>query len=206
MKNKNVLIIITLLLLSGYGINAQTQVIAHRGYWDTEGSAQNSIAALEKCQEINIYGSEFDVYITQDGTLVVNHDDSICGKAIEFSTYAALQECRLNNGEKLPTLEHYFRTGKKDPATRLILEIKPHKQVINEDRAVKAILEMVKEYGLEEQVEYISFSMNICKELMYRQPGVNISYLMSDIPPADLKAIGFTGLDYHYRAIEKYPE
>ena len=30
------------------GIQAQTQVIAHRGFWKTEGSAQNSIAALEK--------------------------------------------------------------------------------------------------------------------------------------------------------------
>ena len=45
------------------GIQAQTQVIAHRGFWKTEGSAQNSIAALEKAAEENLYGSEFDVQV-----------------------------------------------------------------------------------------------------------------------------------------------
>ncbi len=35
-----------------------TQVIAHRGYWDTHGSAQNSLASLEKADEIGAYGSE----------------------------------------------------------------------------------------------------------------------------------------------------
>ena len=33
-----------------------TQVIAHRGYWDTHGSAQNSLASLEKADEIGAYG------------------------------------------------------------------------------------------------------------------------------------------------------
>ena len=36
-----------------------TQVIAHRGFWKTDGSAQNSIAALVKADSIHCYGSEF---------------------------------------------------------------------------------------------------------------------------------------------------
>ena len=35
-------------------VQAQTQVIAHRGFWKTEGSAQNSITALEKAAEIKL--------------------------------------------------------------------------------------------------------------------------------------------------------
>ena len=31
---------------------SETQIVAHRGYWKTEGSAQNSIASLEKAIEI----------------------------------------------------------------------------------------------------------------------------------------------------------
>ena len=46
---------------------AQTQVIAHRGFWKTEGSAQNSITALKKAAEAKVYGSEFDVQLTADG-------------------------------------------------------------------------------------------------------------------------------------------
>ena len=59
--------------------SAETKVIAHRGFWKTEGSAQNSITALKKAAEINVYGSEFDVLITSDGIPVVNHDDTIEG-------------------------------------------------------------------------------------------------------------------------------
>ena len=64
------------------GIQAQTQVIAHRGFWKTEGSAQNSIMALEKAAEAQLYGSEFDVLMTADGKVVVNHDSSIEGMVI----------------------------------------------------------------------------------------------------------------------------
>ena len=62
--------------------SAETKVIAHRGFWKTEGSAQNSITALKKAAEINVYGSEFDVLITSDGIPVVNHDDTIEGLVI----------------------------------------------------------------------------------------------------------------------------
>ena len=42
--------------------NAQ-KIIAHRGYWDTENNAKNSIKSLKSAQEISAYGSEFDVLI-----------------------------------------------------------------------------------------------------------------------------------------------
>ena len=57
------------LVLSTCGVMAQTQVIAHRGYWKTDGSAQNSIAALLKADSIGCYGSEFDVWLTADDKL-----------------------------------------------------------------------------------------------------------------------------------------
>lgn len=34
---------------------AQTQIIAHRGFWKTEGSAQNSIHALKGAQKLKVY-------------------------------------------------------------------------------------------------------------------------------------------------------
>ena len=51
------------LCLAALSIQAQTQVIAHRGYWKAEGSAQNSLASLRKAAEAKVYGSEFDVQI-----------------------------------------------------------------------------------------------------------------------------------------------
>ena len=191
--------------LCGSSAFSQTKVIAHRGYWDCEGSAQNSITALNKAHEVGVYGSEFDVLITADGIPVVNHNDSIQGFCIETSLYEEIKDLKLKNGEVLPTLEDYLIQGKQNKGTQLILEIKPHKRVVNEDRAVTAILALVQKYQLEDQVEYISFSMNICKELIRRAPAAQVAYLRGEVSPADLKVLGFTGLDYHYKVFEKNP-
>lgn len=78
--------------------------------------------------------------------------------------------------------------------------------MVNEDRAVTAILALVQQYQLEDQVEYISFSMNICKELIRRVPAAQVAYLRGEVSPADLKVLGFTGLDYHYKVFDKHPE
>ena len=206
MKKRSMLTILLAVCLYGSTVFAQTKVIAHRGYWDCEGSAQNSITALNKAHEVGVYGSEFDVSITADGIPVVNHDDSIQGFCIETSLYEQLKDLKLKNGETLPTLEEYLIQGKKNQGTQLILEIKPHKRVVNEDKAVAAILYLVQKYQMEDQVEYISFSMNICKELIRRAPAVQVSYLRGEVSPADLKILGFSGLDYHYKVFDKHPE
>ncbi len=185
---------------------AQTKVIAHRGYWDCDGSAQNSITALVKASEAGAYGSEFDVSITADGVPVVNHDDDIQGHVIETSRYAEIKDLKLPNGETLPTLDQYLAKGKELPTVQLILEIKPHKQKANEDRAVKAIVDLVKKHGLEKRVDYISFSMNICKGLVKEAPGAPVYYLNGDATPAELKKLGMAGFDYHYKVVQKHPE
>jgi glycerophosphoryl diester phosphodiesterase len=200
MKTRKFLLLVAVVLFTNSAF-AKTKVIAHRGYWDTPGSAQNSIASLNKAHEANVYGSEFDVLITADGVLVVNHDDTINGLLIESSNFDQLKETRLSNGEKLPTLEEYLVAGKKNKGTQLILEIKPHKTKENEDRAVNATVELVKNLGIEQQVEYISFSMNICKKLVELSPKSQIAYLMSDKSPKELKEAGLTGLDYHYKVL-----
>lgn len=205
MKKRLILSVLLTAFLCGSSAFSQTKVIAHRGYWDCEGSAQNSITALNKAHEVGVYGSEFDVLITADGIPVVNHNDSIQGFCIETSLYEDIKDLKLKNGETLPTLEDYLIQGKENKGTQLILEIKPHKRVVNEDRAVTAILALVQKYQLEDQVEYISFSMNICKELIRRAPAAQVAYLRGEVSPADLKVLGFTGLDYHYKVFEKNP-
>ena len=127
---------------------ASTKVVAHRGFWKTDGSAQNSIAALVKADSIDCYGSEFDVWLSADGQLVVNHDNSFSGKKIEQTTFGELTSLKLSNGENLPSLEQYFDAAKKCK-TRLILELKPHSDYKREAEAISKIVAMVKKYGYE---------------------------------------------------------
>lgn len=203
---KRTLISVLALVACFVGIQAQTQVIAHRGFWKTEGSAQNSITALEKANEAQVYGSEFDVQVTLDGKLIVNHDAKFQGFVIAETPFKELKKIRLKNGEKLPTLKKYLKAGKKQDI-QLILEIKSHKSKEVEDKMAADIVKMVKKMGLEKQVEYIAFSLNICEQLAKLSPESEIAYLNGDIAPAELKKKGINGIDYHLNVIlNKHPE
>lgn len=135
MKLKSLIITSALLLAAcGYTQAQSTQVIAHRGFWKTDGSAQNSIAALVKADSINCYGSEFDVWLTADNQLVVNHDSTFKGVNMQKSTAQQCTAVILDNGEQLPTLRQYLEKAGQ-LKTRLILELKSHKTPEQETRA-----------------------------------------------------------------------
>ena len=201
------IILLLMLETSIAGIQAQKpQVIAHRGFWDTPGSAQNSITALLKADSIGCYGSEFDVWLTKDNQLVVNHDPIFKFKSMEKSTAASLTSLKLSNGENLPTLEQYLKAAQKGK-TRLILELKAHSKPERETLAVKEILAMVKKLGLENRMEYITFSLHAAKEFIRMVPtGTPVYYLNGELSPKELKELGFTGPDYHLSVFQKHPE
>ena len=183
-----------------------TRVIAHRGYWKTEGSAQNSIASLKKADAIKVYGAEFDVLLTSDNVAVVNHDNALFGVAIQTTPYAKFKKLRLLNGEKLPTLEEYLKAGKKQKYVKLILELKPHATPERNREAARIVADMVKKYGLVDRTEYITFDLDAGKELIRVSPRTPVSYLNGELSPAQLKELGFAGLDYHYNVMKEHPE
>lgn len=121
---------------------AQTQVVAHRGYWRAPGSAQNSIASLCKADSIDCYGSELDVWLSTDGVLFVNHDAVFKGHNVEQSSSAELSAIILDNGEHMPTLDEYLAKA-KTLKTRIVLELKAHQTKEKEAEAVAKIVEMV---------------------------------------------------------------
>lgn len=126
---------------------AQPKVIAHRGYWDTPGSAQNSLRALAKADSVGCFASEFDVWMTSDGVLVVNHDADINGVHIETSPAKKVLAEKLSNGENVPTLESYLQLAAKQPS-RIVLELKTHDSRKHERKAIKDIVAMVKKLSL----------------------------------------------------------
>lgn len=181
------------------------QVIAHRGYWNTEGSAQNSISSLKNSYRIGVYGSEFDVHITRDGVVVVFHDDDIDGIKIENAQYADIKGKRLSNGETIPTLKEYLEAAKPLGKMKMILEIKEHIQKSDEDRCVDAVLQLVNEAGMKKRVEYISFSKHACDYLVSKEPKCKVSYLKGDLTPEEAKKAGYAGIDYEDKVFESHP-
>lgn len=187
--------------------NCKTKVIAHRGYWKTDGSAQNSIRSIVKADSIKAYGSEFDVWLTKDDSLVVNHDRVF--KEVNFpeSTSAQISEIRLDNGETVPTLREYLTTALKYPDVRLILEVKTYgNDSIRQTLACSKIVDMVNDFGLQKRVDYIAFSLFACKELHRLSPETPVYYLNGDLSPEEIKTLGFKGIDYSYKTLQKHPE
>ena len=201
---KTSMILCGMMLLASSAL-AQVKVIAHRGYWNSLGAAQNSIVAMQNAKKADVWGSEFDVHITTDGIVVVNHDDDIHGIIIEDAKYADIKNLKLANGEPIATLKSYLEAGKKLAPMQLILEIKAHQTPEREDRCVKACLDLVKAAGMEKQVDYISFSMHACEELVKLNPQARVYYLGSDVAPEVIKQKGFAGIDYYGGALLKNP-
>ncbi|REC53958.1 glycerophosphodiester phosphodiesterase [Chryseobacterium piscium] len=187
-------------------MNAQTQIIAHRGYFQTQPpTTENSIIALQNAQKLKIYGSEFDVRMSKDGVLVINHDEHHGKMEISETDFKELAKLKLSNGEKYPTLKDYLKSGKKDKALKLIVEIKPAKTEALENEMVEKTIKMIKEMKLESQCEYISFSLNICKQIKKIAPDFKVQYLKGELSPQQIKEEGLDGLDYHYSVFQKNP-
>lgn len=184
---------------------AQTNIVAHRGYWDCAGSAQNSITSLKLADKIGCYGSEFDVHLTKDNVIVVHHDPNVGKIDIQTSDFKALKKERLRNGEKIPTLEQYLDAG-KDLKCKLVLEIKKQKVQSHEDSLVRQTVDMVKAKGLLNRIVWISFSGKACELLHQLLPDAHIQYLNGDWDPKTVKAKGLSGIDYEQKVMALHPE
>ena len=170
------------------------KIIAHRGFWNTNGSCQNSLASIVKAAEIGADGVECDVRVTADGVLVVNHDPEYDGKTISSTKYEDLNKTPLPNGEDLPTFKNYLRTIKEYPSLILFIEIKESK-----------VLEQLNDILIEEKVNnpivYISFYKSVCDKLIKSDSRFRVQLLRSSgefFYASQLLKEGYYGIAYSY--------
>lgn len=179
------------------------KVIAHRGAFKNTGLPENSIASLKAAIALGCGGSEFDVHLTSDSVLVVNHNPDFLGIPIETSTYDQLLSKTLSNGEKIPKLEAYLKEGLTQNHTKLIIEIKP--SVISKERSMlltEQVVSMVKKLKGQANVAYISFDYDVCKKVKALESNAIVQYLNGDASAEKLKADKLDA-DYHYSVFQK---
>jgi len=185
---------------------SQTKVIAHRGAFKAQNLPENSIAALDEAAKIGCFASEFDVHLTNDGFLIVNHDDVIDGLVISETNFDVIQNYKLSNGESIPTLEAYLIQGQKYPEMRLVLEVKKSQDESMTLETARKSVELVRNLNLENQVDYITFDFEAGKLIAELNPKANVAYLEGDKSPREAKKAGFNGLDYHFSVYRKNPK
>lgn len=187
---------------------AANPVVAHRGAFKKNNFPENSIASLREAIRLRCAGSEFDVRMTADDSLVINHDPHYQKLEIEKTTFRDLHALPLPNGEPLPTLRQYLQAGlANNEQTRLVVEIKPSGVSKEKGKLVaERVVKLVQELRAAPYVVYISFDYDILKKVIALNPAAPSQYLNGDISPEQLKADGITGADYHISVFRKHPE
>lgn len=173
-------------------------VVAHRGAWKERKLPKNSIGALKNAIALKCQGSEFDVRMTKDEVLIINHDEDHHSLDIEQTNYIDLVKFPLSNGEKLPTLEEYMKAGKNE-LTHMIVEIKPSPQGSTHGRYIaQKVYNVIKKLKLVTKSTFISFDLEILKKLIDIDKNLSTQYLNGDKSPTEIKSSGMSGIDYHY--------
>ncbi len=107
----------------------------------------------------------------------------------------------------LPTLSEYITAGiENNNSTRLVCEIKPSE--ISKERGkliATKVVRLIHELKAEQRVEYISFDYDILKKIIEINPNAITQYLEGNKSPAQLKADGISGADYHFSVFKTHP-
>lgn len=92
-----------------------TQIIAHRG--GPKYAPENTMAAFQHAIAEGVDWLEFDVQMTQDGVLVVIHDETVDRTtngtgAVRDLTFAQIRALDAGQGEKVPTFKEVVELAK----------------------------------------------------------------------------------------------
>lgn len=156
-------------------------IIGHRGIpaMAPENTLEGALLAAEKGAGI----IENDIYLTKDGQIVIMHDPTLDRTTngtgnVEDYTLAELKTLKANKqfpaeypDARIPTLAEFFDAFKGTDILHFV-EIKSYKPEI-----VDALVKLIGEKGVEDQVTVISFSDQQLKYLGQKMPGMSLGFL-----------------------------
>jgi len=133
------------------------KIFAHRGA--SAHAPENTIAAFKLAVDQKADGIELDVTLSQDGQIVVIHDDSVDRTTngegeVSDLTLAELQALDAGQGEHIPTLEEVFEAVGKSVLVNI--ELKNIKLFSN--KLPDQVAQFIKTYNLMDDVIISSFN------------------------------------------------
>lgn len=186
-------------------------VVAHRGAWKEAGLPQNSLASWREAVRLGCHGSECDVHITADDSLVVFHNLTHHGLTIKDSKYADLIKYPLKNGEKIPTFREYLTEVMKQNRTKLIVDVKT---MISDEYSIRLgreIVRVINEMGAMEWCEFLGSNIKALQDIQ-KTTGRRVAYLgkwreeLPEMYPDKIKENGFEAVDYQHIFYYAHPE
>lgn len=151
-----------------------TEIVAHRA--GGVEAPENTVKGIGVAYELGAMGCEIDIQRTSDGYYVVNHDADFArvagvGKTPNEMTLAEVRELRVD-GEPVPTLEEMLDASRD----KVILFVELKGETADDQMADDAV-RIVKEYGMEDQVVFISLKYDIMEYIERNYPEMQTGYL-----------------------------
>jgi glycerophosphoryl diester phosphodiesterase len=158
-------------------------IFAHRG--SSAYAPENTLAAFELAVQHQADAIELDAKLCASGEVVVIHDASVDrttnGRGVVNQlSLSALKELDAGShfhpsfaGEKIPTLAEVFEAM----GGRIFINVELTNLTSTRDRLPEAVAELVRKFGLEQQVLISSFNPIALRRIQPRLPGTPIGYL-----------------------------
>lgn len=158
----------------------EPRIFAHRSC-GTLGQ-ENSVEGLALALEHGCIGGEIDIQRTKDGYYIINHDNDFArltgvAKKPSEMTLAEIEQLEVKDTAgtgktyKVPKLEEFLEEAKRLNAV-LLLELKGETA---DEKMADDVVAMVKEYGVEDLVLYISLKEDVMNYLKERYPEAKVS-------------------------------
>lgn len=172
-------------------MGSKLKIIGHRGF--ASNYPENSLIGFEKAAQLGVDGVELDVHLTQDGEVVVHHDETInrmtTGSGfIQQMTLAELQAFPLRSRwrrrvyeEKIPTLAEVLSLLAAYPQVLINIELKTN--LILYDELERKVLELVALHAPQSELIYSSFHLPTLIRLKKRQPDAQVAFITSRMLP-----------------------
>lgn len=189
----------------------ETKIIGHRG--GAAGYPENTLASFKKAVELGADGVEFDVQLTEDGEVVVIHDELIDRTLTESGL---VRDYTLSELKEMSAGEYYSPDFKdeKIPTLREVLEIVSGLEVINIElknfldypELEEKVLKMVEEFGIMDKVIISSFNHQSLQKVQKLHPKIKTGALLMArmINPADYAfKRGFNALNLHFLTADR---
>ena len=185
-KGCGCLAVVGLLILLYYGSYfalkeqsaAAPQLIAHRGAHKGQSGnlPENTLASFQRAVELDADWLELDVQMSQDGQLVVIHDETVdrttngSGRVADL-TLAELRALDAGNGEQIPTFKEVIELAKasgipmmpeaKSPQLYPGLEAKMVEEIMAADYADQTVIQSFDAAALE-RIRALNPNISIC--------------------------------------------
>lgn len=154
------------------------KVFAHRGFWNTAGSYENTLTSIKKAAEIRVHGVELDVRISSDSILYLFHDTNLKdGRIFGETTSAEIEQIVLPNGDKIPKVDEALQLIKQYPELLVNLEIKKNNPPGYNTILVNKLNDAVIHFDLSERVFFSSKKLSLLIKSKEYNPKVKTQFI-----------------------------